>query len=723
MEIRFLVNTSYYLNPYAFPLFVTSFLVILFGLYVFIQDNNPVSRSFLLLTISAGVWQAGIGILYLSKDTLQIISFYKVFTFLGVVTIAPGIYMLTVSSLGLLESKKRFIVMNYIIALIFYILSLTTDWLAVGVKEYFWGRYVLYGPLSFPFLIFFSALVIGSLQMLYQNFKNMEPGTKRDQLKLLLISLSIAILGAVDFLACYPSMPVYPFGYIPVLLFLSLQTYAIIRYEKATLSEIFQAIDDGIVVIDRNNRIIQINPSMEKITNIRKKDFIGKSPIKVFSSLADQFENPERVNEVLEEIMTKYSRINGLDVSYRDSAKHINVSSSPIIDRFGNVSGNVILLKDITARKRMEQELNQYKEKLEDLVEVRTRELKNSEEKYKALVSHAQVGIGIHYEGKLVFVNKQLASMLGYTEEEGIGKSIGEFIHPDDVKLVMSRAWDRYKGKEVLDTYDFRLIRKDGSFMPALISNATIEYQGKNATLITIVDTTDTKLRKELEMVNKELEMFAYSVSHDLRAPLRSIDGFSQVLLEDYQDKLDEEGKDYLIRLRAASQRMGALISAILKLSRLGRSEMKQEQVDLSVLAHEVARDLKENDPTRKVEFIIEEGIIALGDKTLLQVVLENLIGNAWKFTQKHDHAKIEFGVMNNDGISTYFVRDDGAGFDMKHVDKLFAPFHRLHSNAEFEGTGIGLASVQRIIHRHGGNIWVDSIIEKGTTFYFTLGC
>ena len=225
----------------------------------------------------------------------------------------------------------------------------------------------------------------------------------------------------------------------------------------------------------------------------------------------------------------------------------------------------------------------------------------------------------------------------------------------------------------------------------------------------------------ELAAVNDELEAFSYSVSHDLRAPLRSIDGFSQALLEDYADKLDEQGKDYLGRARAASQRMGILIDDLLNLSRVTRTEIRRESVDLSALAQLVGSELQQQDPDRQVTFEVAEGAVAVGDPHLLRTVLDNLIGNAWKFTGKHPQARLEFGITEDNGQRAYFVRDDGAGFDMAHANKLFRAFQRLHEVTEFEGTGIGLATVQRIINRHGGRVWAESAIGEGATFYFTL--
>jgi len=224
-----------------------------------------------------------------------------------------------------------------------------------------------------------------------------------------------------------------------------------------------------------------------------------------------------------------------------------------------------------------------------------------------------------------------------------------------------------------------------------------------------------------LRVANKELESFSYSVSHDLRTPLRGLDGFSQTLLEDYADRLDEQGKHLLQRIRAASQRMGRLIDEMLNLSRVSRSKMKREPVDLTVMAADVADELRQRDPDRHVDLHIAENLKAQGDPQLLRIALENLLGNAWKYTSKRSQATIEFGIRDDDGKSSFFVRDDGAGFDMQYVGKLFTRFQRLHGMTEFPGVGVGLATVQRIVGRHGGQIWAEAAPDKGATFYFTL--
>ncbi len=227
----------------------------------------------------------------------------------------------------------------------------------------------------------------------------------------------------------------------------------------------------------------------------------------------------------------------------------------------------------------------------------------------------------------------------------------------------------------------------------------------------------------QLEVSNKELQSFAYTLAHDLRAPLRHIDGFSKILLRDYPDKpLDEQGNEYLRLLRANSQRMGQLIDDLLNLSRVARAEIHRQTVDLSEIAHSILADLRQQEPGRQAEMVITPGMMVNADPSLIRLTLQHLFGNAWKFTSTRPVARIEFGVMQQEGKSVYFVRDNGVGFDMAYADKLFQPFGRLHKREEFSGTGIGLALVSRIVRRHGGQVWGEGAVDQGATFYFTLG-
>jgi light-regulated signal transduction histidine kinase (bacteriophytochrome) len=234
----------------------------------------------------------------------------------------------------------------------------------------------------------------------------------------------------------------------------------------------------------------------------------------------------------------------------------------------------------------------------------------------------------------------------------------------------------------------------------------------------------NTSLERSLhdqQILNKELEAFSYSVSHDLRAPLRSIDGFAQALREDWGDRLDETGQDHLSRVRNAAQRMGRLIDDLLKLSRLSRAQVQRIDVNLAQIARDITRDLEERNPTRKVEWLIDDELHANCDPSLARIVLENLLGNAWKFTSKTADARIEFTTVPDTDPPTFVIRDNGAGFDMQYADKLFAPFQRLHGEREFPGTGIGLATVQRIVHKHGGEVRTRAELGRGAAFYFSF--
>ncbi len=402
--------------------------------------------------------------------------------------------------------------------------------------------------------------------------------------------------------------------------------------------------------------------------------------------------------------------------------------------------------------------LQRAHDELEKRVEERTKELqeeiserkraeealRESEARFRSVAQSANDAIiSADSSGNIVSWNRGAQTIFGYTEREVLGKPLTVLMperyrdaHQKGVERMSLTGQSRIIGK----TIELYGVRKDGSEFPFELSLATFKT-GEGTFFSGILrDITERKraeeeirgLNVELEQrvidrtaqlaaANKELEAFSYSVSHDLRAPLRVIDGFSQVLLKNCLDKLDPQSQNYLQRVRAASQRMGHLIDDLLNLSRMTRSELRREAVDLSALVKAIARDLQQAQPERQVTFVIAEGLVANGDPRLLRVVLENLLANAWKFTGGLPRSRIEFGRAYHDGKVAYFVRDDGAGFNMAYGDKLFGAFQRLHSRTEFEGTGIGLATVQRVIHRHGGRVWAEGAIGKGATFYFTL--
>ena len=359
-----------------------------------------------------------------------------------------------------------------------------------------------------------------------------------------------------------------------------------------------------------------------------------------------------------------------------------------------------------------------------------------SEEKFKRLVEDMNDGYFVVQDSRVAFANVRSAEMLGRLSAEMTNEPVEGLLTPEVVKGLSEMQARGLLDEAAPQQYEMKLIIKDGMTRTVELGARLIDYGGKPAVSVVMRDITErrkaeealaqqaqelARSNNELSAVNKELEAFSYSVSHDLRAPLRSVDGFSKAILEDYADKLDEQGKDYLQRVRAASQRMAQLIDDLLNLSRVTRSDMRREPVDLSSMAQTIAEELKKTQPARRAEFIIEGGLVVSGDARLLKLVLENLLSNSWKFTAKHARARIEFGAERSDSKLNYFVRDDGAGFDMAYVEKLFSPFQRLHAPTEFAGTGIGLALVQRIIHRHGGHVWAKGEVEKGATIYFNL--
>src|SRR5437762_3409732 len=333
--------------------------------------------------------------------------------------------------------------------------------------------------------------------------------------------------------------------------------------------------------------------------------------------------------------------------------------------------------------------------------------------------------------GLITYVNKGGERLFGWQLAELSGEPLTVLI-PERFRERHSRTLLRYGTAEnarALANVELVAMHKDRREFPVELSLARWDDPAGVLFTAIIRDISERKRRDEelrainaqLELTNQELETFSYSVSHDLRAPVRSIDGFSAILEQDYSDKLDERGRDCLHRVRAAAQRMFTLIDSLLILSRVTREEMRQDVVDLSAIARSIAADLHRTQPQRSVEFIIPPGLIAVGDGSLVRVALENLLGNAWKFTSRQPVPQIEFGAVAQAGANVFFVRDNGAGFDMMYADKLFGAFQRLHTTDEFPGTGIGLPTVQRIVRRHGGRIWAEGKPEGGATFYFTL--
>jgi PAS domain S-box-containing protein len=400
----------------------------------------------------------------------------------------------------------------------------------------------------------------------------------------------------------------------------------------------------------------------------------------------------------------------------------VEITSHELI--FDGRHSRLVLANDVTERKRAEEALLE------------------SENRFRTMTDNAPMLVWMSDTNKLnTYFNQAWLDFTGNTMEQELSYGWAKGIHPDDFERCLETYTTAFNARKEFEM-EYRLRRFDGEYRWILDKGSPLftpegEFRGYIDSCIDVTERkgVEDEIRRlnetleqrvaertaELQAVNKELESFSYSVSHDLRAPLRAIDGFSRALLEDYAHCLDEEGLDYLRRVRAASQNMARLIDDLLKLSRVTRSEIHREKVNLSDLVREIADRLHESQPERDVTFNIQENIIAEGDERLLRVALENLLRNAWKFTSKRERAEISFGQNPAPSGGEYFVRDNGAGFDMTYADKLFGAFQRLHSAKEFEGTGVGLATVQRIVHRHGGSIRAESKPGEGAGFYFTL--
>lgn len=480
------------------------------------------------------------------------------------------------------------------------------------------------------------------------------------------------------------------------------------RQTEARYRTLFEHAPDGIAITSSAGTYLEVNPSYCRMLGYERSELVGMHSSEVLAPAVRS-----QLDEALNSIRTGTPYPREWLLKRKDgSVFPVDIIATVMPD--GNLLG---VVRDITQRKLSEERLNEQARML-DLATVLVRDL----------------------EGRLIFWNSGAAQMYGWSESEAVGRITHELLGTEfplpveriREQVVKEGSWEgelvhyRRDGSRINIASHWILHRDSAGNPKAIIEvnsditaqkNAEIEVRRLNAQLETRVE----ERTAELQAVNKELEAFSYSVSHDLRAPLRHINGFSMALLEDYGDQLDDEGKGYLNEVRAASQEMAQLIDDVLQLARVTRSEMIREEVDLTALAEKTVTALRAAESTRAVTIDIEPGLLVRGDKRLLQIMLTNLVGNAWKFTSKTEGARISLTREVNEGETVFCVRDNGAGFDQTFTDKLFRAFQRLHTGAEFEGTGIGLATVQRIVNRHGGRVWAQGKVGEGASFFFTL--
>jgi len=490
-----------------------------------------------------------------------------------------------------------------------------------------------------------------------------------------------------------------------------------LRESEIRLAGIVDSAMDGIITVDEEQRIVLFNAAAEEMFICPAEDAIGRPldsliPERFRSAHAKHIQDFGRTH-VSKRTMGSLGAIFGL----RADGEEFSIEASISQLQSEGQKFYTVILRDITERRKHE-EATKEQARMLDLAPVLIRDLND----------------------RIIFWNSGTEQMYGWKAEEALGQKTHALLQTkfpaprDEIRAkLFSRGY--WKGElvmirragERIEVASHWVLHRDQNNQPKAIlevNNDITELKQAEREIRRLNEELEQRVNDrtaQLQTVNKELEAFAYSVSHDLRAPLRHINGFSLALLEDHADQLDEAGKGYLREVRGASQEMSQLIDDVLQLARVARSEMRHEVVFLSELAKLVIAELQNRDPGRTIQVNIEDGLQAHGDRRLLQIVLTNLLGNAWKFTSRREQPEITLGSQLLDGELIYFVRDNGAGFNMAYVDKLFRTFQRLHAASEFEGTGIGLATVQRIVNRHGGRVWAEGVIDQGATFYFTL--
>ncbi len=482
--------------------------------------------------------------------------------------------------------------------------------------------------------------------------------------------------------------------------------------------------DYDIFLLDKQGRVVSWNTGAERITGFAEDEILGRDFYCFYTQEDRDVLTPQR--ELDKAASLGYIVAEGWRLRKDGSRFWADTSITALEDKTGQLSGYAKITRDVTERRRAEEEIRSLNVELEKLLAERTARLTESEGFSRAVIETTTDGVVIIDErGIIQRFNPGAEKMFGYPANEVIGQNI-KMLMPAPFRDEHDSYLARYRQtgeKHIIGKYrEVTGMRKDDRIFPLLLGVAEIWLGDQRLFAGILRDITELKRTEEkLAASNKELESFSYSVSHDLRAPLRAIDGFSQILQEDYAGKLDQEGDRIIGVIRDNTQKMGRLIDDLLAFSRLGRKEMSRDPVDMTQIVQGVCEELRDAHPDRGIEFTVGELSPSEGDAALLRQVWVNLLSNAVKYTRGREPARIEVGSYRNGDETVYFVRDNGAGFDMRYVQKLFGVFQRLHSAEQFDGTGVGLAIVHRVVSRHGGRVWAEGWVEEGASFYFSL--
>jgi PAS domain S-box-containing protein len=743
-------------TPYSYLLLAAAAISAALVFYAWRRRGTPGAIPLALLMAGVCVWAAGYALELSGADLPTKVLWAKV-EYLGIVTVPPAWLAFALQYTGRegLLTRRNLILLS-IIPLITLLLASTNEahglvWSYTGLEASgpFPALYVRHGAWfwihwSYSYLL----LLTGTVLLVSLLVRSLPMYRKQNVALLLAVSVpwvgnGVYVLG----LSPVPNLDPTPFAFLlsGMAIAWALFRFRLLDLVPVARAAVVEGMSDGVIVLDSHNRIVDFNPAAQHILGFSASQAVGSPVGRVVPSL-----------DILLEIHREAGKAHK-EVSIGDGPmqRSYEVTFSTLRDqRWRGRTALLIVLHDITERKRAEEEIRWLNEDLEDRVKERTvqlqaaiTELKNnerllrqSEERYRTVVEQAAENIFVvdAQTKRILDANAAFQTSLGYTAEEIRQLTLYDIIAHDEESIERNIERILEEGHHSIGERKYR--RKDGSLVDVEVNVSAIHYDGKEAMCAVAHDISERKRAEEeirrlneqlehrvlqrtaqLEEANRELESFSYSVSHDLRAPIRHIGGFTQMLKQRAEPSLDETSLRYLDTIVRSTDRAGTLIDDLLSFSRMTRAEMRLSVVDMNRFLREVLSDLSIETNGRDIDWRIGELSEVQGDPSMLTLVLQNLLSNALKYTRPRDQAVIEVGSTEGEDEVVFCVRDNGVGFDEAYADKLFGVFQRLHGSEEFEGTGIGLAIVARIVHRHGGRVWAEGRVGEGATFYFSL--